>query len=101
VNLLFLFALILPVALAICWLVIMLNKETVALFSRYVIPWQLSNTLYGLFCLETLDLPLSRGQSDILTNQGAQFTIRDLLQSRAPAPGSIASDPLQRCICRL
>lgn len=44
-------------------------------FSRYVLAWQLSNTLEGSFCLETLELALLQGQSDIFnTDQGAQFT---------------------------
>jgi putative transposase len=44
-------------------------------FSRYVLAWQLSNTLEGSFCLETLDLALTQGKPDIFnTDQGAQFT---------------------------
>lgn len=44
-------------------------------YSRYVLAWQLSNTLDGLFCLETLELALAQGQPDIFnTDQGAQFT---------------------------
>ena len=43
--------------------------------SRYVLAWQLSNTLDGLFCLDTLDLALAQGKPDIFnTDQGAQFT---------------------------
>ena len=44
-------------------------------YSRYVVTWQLSNTLDGLFCLEALDLALQQGRPDIFnTDQGAQFT---------------------------
>src|SRR5213075_1017587 len=44
-------------------------------FSRYVLAWQLSNTLESSFCLETLDLALSQGKPAIFnTDQGAQFT---------------------------
>jgi putative transposase len=44
-------------------------------YSRYVVAWQLSNTLDGLFCLEALDLALARGRPDIFnTDQGVQFT---------------------------
>ena len=44
-------------------------------YSRYVLAWQLSNTLDGLFCLDALDLALAQGQPDIFnTDQGAQFT---------------------------
>jgi len=44
-------------------------------YSRYVIAWQLSNTLDGSFCLETLLLALRQGQPEIFnTDQGVQFT---------------------------
>jgi putative transposase len=44
-------------------------------FSRYVLAWQLSNTLDGIFCLEALRLALERGQPEIFnTDQGVQFT---------------------------
>jgi putative transposase len=44
-------------------------------YSRYVLAWQLSNTLDGLFCLDALDLALAQGQPDIFnTDQGVQFT---------------------------
>jgi putative transposase len=44
-------------------------------FSRYVLAWQLSNTLEGSFCLETLEMALAQGKPDIFnTDQGAQFT---------------------------
>lgn len=44
-------------------------------YSRFVLAWQLSNTLDGLFCLEALDQALQHGQPDIFnTDQGVQFT---------------------------
>jgi putative transposase len=44
-------------------------------YSRYVLAWQLSNTLDETFCLAALDAALQRGQPDIFnTDQGAQFT---------------------------
>jgi len=44
-------------------------------FSRYVVAWQLSNTLDGTFCLEALRLALRHGQPEIFnTDQGVQFT---------------------------
>ena len=44
-------------------------------YSRYVLAWQLSNTLDGLFCLDALNLALAQGKPDIFnTDQGAQFT---------------------------
>ena len=44
-------------------------------YSRYVIAWQLSNTLEGRFCLEALEQALAGGQPEIFnTDQGVQFT---------------------------
>jgi putative transposase len=44
-------------------------------FSRYVLTWQLSNTLDSHFCLHALQQALQRGQPEIFnTDQGAQFT---------------------------
>ena len=46
-------------------------------FSRYVLAWQLSNTLDGAFCLEALEQALQLGKPDIFnTDQGVQFTAR-------------------------
>ena len=43
--------------------------------SRYVLAWQLSSTLDGIFCLDALRQALSIGQPKIFnTDQGAQFT---------------------------
>ena len=47
-------------------------------FSRYVLAWQLSNTLDSRFCLEALHQALLMGQPEIFnTDQGAQFTALD------------------------
>src|SRR5512142_1798269 len=44
-------------------------------FSRYVVAWQLSNTLDGQFCREALEASLQQGHPDIFnTDQGVQFT---------------------------
>jgi putative transposase len=44
-------------------------------FSRYVLAWQLSNTLDGLFCRVALRQALEQGRPEIFnTDQGAQFT---------------------------
>jgi putative transposase len=46
-------------------------------FSRFVLAWQLSNTLDGSFCLEALHLALKQGQPEIFnTDQGVQFTAK-------------------------
>ena len=47
-------------------------------WSRYVLAWEVSNTLDGTFCLAALDRALRRGSPEIFnTDQGAQFTSRD------------------------
>jgi putative transposase len=44
-------------------------------FSRYVIAWELSNTLDGQFCLQCLHQAMRSGQPEIFnTDQGVQFT---------------------------
>lgn len=44
-------------------------------YSRYVLAWQLSNTLEGHFCLLALEQALSQGKPEIFnTDQGVQFT---------------------------
>jgi putative transposase len=44
-------------------------------YSRYVLAWQLSNTLDGGFCLDTLRQALQTGTPKIFnTDQGVQFT---------------------------
>ena len=44
-------------------------------FSRYVLAWELSNTLDGAFCLLALRQALEKGLPEIFnTDQGAQFT---------------------------
>lgn len=44
-------------------------------FSRYVLSWELSNTLDGQFCVEALRGALGGGKPEIFnTDQGAQFT---------------------------
>ena len=46
-------------------------------WSRYVLAWEVSNTLDGHFCLAALDRALARGTPEIFnTDQGTQFTSR-------------------------
>jgi putative transposase len=46
-------------------------------YSRFVLAWQLSNTLDGAFCLDALEQALEHGKPEIFnTDQGAQFTAR-------------------------
>jgi len=47
-------------------------------FSRYVVAWELSNTLETRFCLEALRQALEQGKPDIFnSDQGSQFTDSD------------------------
>ena len=46
-------------------------------YSRYVLAWQLSNTLDGQFCLDGLETALAQATPEIFnTDQGVQFTAR-------------------------
>ena len=43
--------------------------------SRYVVAWNLSNTLDAQFCVEALEEALEKGRPDVFnTDQGSQFT---------------------------
>ena len=47
-------------------------------FSRYVLSWQLSNSLDVYFCIDALEQALEKGSPDIFnSDQGAQFTSND------------------------
>jgi putative transposase len=49
-------------------------------YSRYVLAWELSNTLDASFCVEALKQALRRGRPEIFnTDQGTQFTCEDFL----------------------
>ncbi len=49
-------------------------------FSRYVLAWQLSNTLDGYFCLDALQQALRNGRPSIFnTDQGVQFTAHEFI----------------------
>ena len=44
-------------------------------YSRYVLAWELSNTMESLFCVDALKHALSKGTPEIFnTDQGSQFT---------------------------
>ncbi|OUC16268.1 MAG: transposase [Alkalinema sp. CACIAM 70d] len=62
-------------------------------FSRYVLAWQLSNTLDVQFCLEALDQALSQGKPVIFnSDQGAQFTSLAFTQRLEQAAVQISHD---------
>jgi putative transposase len=50
-------------------------------FSRFVLAWELSNTLDTSFCLEALDRALQAARPEIFnTDQGVQFTSQDFTE---------------------
>lgn len=49
-------------------------------YSRYVLSWELSNTLDNQFCINALKAALELGKPEIFnTDQGAQFTSNDFI----------------------
>jgi len=62
-------------------------------FSRFVLAWQLSNTLDGAFCLAALRLALRHAQPEIFnTDQGVQFTAGDFTTELEAADIQISMD---------
>jgi putative transposase len=68
-------------------------------FSRYVLAWQLSNTLDGLFCRVALRQALEQGVPDIFnTDQGAQFTALEFTSILEAASVQISMDSRGRAL---
>lgn len=68
-------------------------------FSRYVLAWQLSNTLDGRFCLETLQQTLRQGQPEIFnTDQGVQFTAHEFTDTLETAGVRVSMDGRGRAL---
>jgi putative transposase len=62
-------------------------------YSRFVIAWQLSNSLEGSFCQEALRTALGQGKPEIFnTDQGAQFTAHAFTGTLADAGVRISMD---------
>ena len=62
-------------------------------YSRYVLAWELSNTLDAGFCVETLKRALRRGHPEIFNmDQGTQFTCEDFLRVLEDAEVRISMD---------
>lgn len=62
-------------------------------YSRYVLSWELSNTLDADFCLLALDRALRRGRPAIFnTDRGSQFTSRDFTSRLEQARVEISMD---------
>jgi putative transposase len=68
-------------------------------YSRYVMAWQLSNTLDGIFCLDALDRALTQGRPEIFnTDQGVQFTALDFTSRLEKADIRISMDGRGRAL---
>ncbi len=68
-------------------------------FSRYVLSWELSNTLDTNFCLAALDRALKQGKPEIFnTDQGAQFTSRSFTERLEAAKVQISMDGRGRAL---
>jgi putative transposase len=68
-------------------------------FSRYVLSWELSNTMETGFCLEALDTAFRFGQPEIWnSDQGSQFTSADFLAPLKKRGISISMDGRGRAL---
>lgn len=67
-------------------------------FSRYVVSWELSNSLDTTFCLDALDRALSGGCPEVFnTDQGCQFTSEDFTRRLDENGVRISMDGRGRC----
>ena len=67
--------------------------------SRYVISWELSNSMDSLFCVSALERALERGTPEIFnTDQGAQFTSGDFTKVLLDKEISISMDGRGRAL---
>ena len=68
-------------------------------FSRYVLAWELSNTLDGLFCLHALEDALREGSPEIFnTDQGVQFTAEAFTTRVEQAGAKVSMDGRGRAL---
>jgi putative transposase len=62
-------------------------------FSRYVLSWQISNTLDNIFCIKALDQAFEYGHPEIFnTDQGVQFTSRNFTEHLESSGVKISMD---------
>ena len=67
--------------------------------SRYVLSWELSNTLDASFCVSTLHRALFLGCPEIFnTDQGCQYTCKDFIEVLQGANIAISMDGRGRCL---
>ena len=68
-------------------------------YSRYVLSWELSNTMDVHFCLAALERALRRGKPDIFnTDQGSQFTSHDFTNTLLEAGVKVSMDGRGRAL---
>ena len=68
-------------------------------YSRYVLAWQLSNSLDGIFCREVLLEALKKGKPDVFnTDQGSQYTSTEFTKILIDAGIQISMDGRGRCL---
>ena len=68
-------------------------------WSRYVLAWEVSNTLDSTFCVAALERALRRGRPEIFnTDQGAQFTSREFTGRLEAAGVRISMDGRGRAL---
>jgi putative transposase len=68
-------------------------------YSRYILSWQLSNTLDGHFCLVALEQALALGKPEIFnTDQGVQFTAQTFTDRVEQAGIQISMDGRGRAL---
>lgn len=68
-------------------------------FSRYVLTWEVSNTLEGTFCIEALERALRAGKPEIFnTDQGSHFTSPRFTAPLLAAGVSISMDGRGRAL---
>lgn len=68
-------------------------------YSRYVLAWELSNTMDVQFCLAVLERALRRGKPDIFnTDQGSQYTSEDFTKAILNAGIKLSMDGRGRAL---
>jgi len=67
--------------------------------SRYVLSWELSNTLDAAFCVSALETALTKGKPEVFnSDQGCQFTSGDFTGVLLNAGVAISMDGKGRCM---
>jgi len=62
-------------------------------FSRYILSWQISNTLDNIFCIKALEKALKHSQPEVFnTDQGVQFTSHSFTEHLESAGVKISMD---------